>query len=84
MDPPSRVKLAVGVRSPAETKDFSSSLYVQTGSGDHPASYSVGTEGLFRGKERSGRDADHSSPSSTEVENEYEIFFLSPECLHGV
>jgi hypothetical protein len=28
----------IGVRSPAGAKDFSSSLYVQTGSGAHPAS----------------------------------------------
>jgi hypothetical protein len=42
-------------------------LRVQTGSGAHPASYSMGTE---RGKVRPGRDADHSPPSSAEVKNE--------------
>jgi hypothetical protein len=47
-------------------KDFSSNLCVQTGSGAHPASYTMGT----RGKARPGRDADHSSLSSAEVENE--------------
>jgi hypothetical protein len=36
---------------------------VQTGSGDHPASYPVGTGGPFPGgKARLGRDADHSPP----------------------
>jgi hypothetical protein len=57
---------AIKVRSPTGA-DFSSSPCVQTGSGDPPASYSMGTE---RGKERPGRDADHSPPSSTEVKNE--------------
>jgi hypothetical protein len=52
-------------------EDFSSSLCVQTGSGAHPASYSMGTGGSFPGgKTRPGRDADHSPPSSAEVENE--------------
>jgi hypothetical protein len=51
------------VRSPAEVKDFSSSLCVQTGSGAHPASCTVGTGGPFPGaKARPGRDADHSPP----------------------
>jgi hypothetical protein len=53
----------IGVRSPAGAKDFSSSLYVQTGSGAHPASCTMGNV-------RPGRDADHSPPSSAEVVNE--------------
>jgi hypothetical protein len=62
---------AIGARSPAEAKDFSSSLCVQTGSGAHPASCPVGTGGPFPGgKVRPGRDADHSPPSSAEVVNE--------------
>jgi hypothetical protein len=32
-----------------------------------------------RVKARPGRDADHSPPSSAEVENEYELYFLSPK-----
>jgi hypothetical protein len=61
---------AIGVRSPAGAKDFSSSLCVQTGSGAHPASYAVGTGGPFLGgKARPGRDADHSPPSSDEIVN---------------
>jgi hypothetical protein len=59
---------AIGVPSPAGAKDFSSSLCVQTGSGAHPASCTMGTGG---GKARPGRDADHSPPpSSAEVVNE--------------
>jgi hypothetical protein len=57
---------AIGVRSPAGAKDFSSSLCVQIGSGAHPASCTMGTGG----KVRSGRDADHSPPSSAEVVND--------------
>jgi hypothetical protein len=59
-----------GVRSPAEAKDFSSSLCTQTGSGAHPSPCTMGTEGRFPGaKARPGRDADHSPPSSAEVKN---------------
>jgi hypothetical protein len=62
---------AIGVRSPAGAKDFSSSLFVQTVSGAHPASCPMGTGGPFSGgKARPGRDADHSPPSSAEVVNE--------------
>jgi hypothetical protein len=62
---------AIGVRSPAGAKDFSSSLCVQTGSGAHPASCKLGTGGpVPGGKARPGRDADHSPPSTAEVVNE--------------
>jgi hypothetical protein len=62
---------AIGVRSPAGVKDLSYSLCVQTGSGAHPASCTVGTGDPFpEGKARPGRDADHSPPSSAEVDNE--------------
>jgi hypothetical protein len=62
---------AIGVRSPAGAKGFSSSLCVQTGSGVHPASCTMGTGGPFPGgKSRQGRDADHSPPSSAVVVNE--------------
>jgi hypothetical protein len=56
---------AIGARSPSGEKDFSSSLCVQTGSGAHPASCTMDTGVLSP-----GRDADHSPPSSAEVENE--------------
>jgi hypothetical protein len=62
---------AIEVRSPAEAKDSSSNLCVQTGSGAHPASCTKGTGGPFPGvKTRHGRNADHSPPSSAEVVNE--------------
>jgi hypothetical protein len=40
---------AIGVRSPAEAKDFYSILCVQTGSGAHSASCTMGTGGPFPG-----------------------------------
>jgi hypothetical protein len=52
------------VRSPTEAEDFSSNLCIQTGSGAHL----MGTGGSFPGgKERPGRDADRSHPSSAQV-----------------
>jgi hypothetical protein len=62
---------AIVVRSPAGAKNFSSSICVQTGSGSHPASCTMGTGGPFPGvKARQGRDVDHSPPSSVDVVNE--------------
>jgi hypothetical protein len=62
---------AIEVRSPAETRDFSSNLCVHTGSGAHPASCTMGTGCPFPGsKARPGREAVHSPPSSAEVVNE--------------
>jgi hypothetical protein len=62
---------AIEIRSPADAKGFSCSFRVQTGSGTRPASCTVGIGGPFLvGKARSVRDADHSPPSSTDVENE--------------
>jgi hypothetical protein len=52
-------------------KDFSCSLCVQTDSGAHPASCTMGTGGPIPGaKAWPGCDADHSPPSSAKVENE--------------
>jgi hypothetical protein len=60
---------AIEVRSPAKAEDFSSSLCVQTDSGAHPASCTMGTGGPFPGaKTRPGCDANHSPPSSAEVD----------------
>jgi hypothetical protein len=40
------------------------------GPGTHPAPYPVGTGGSFLGVKQSGREANHSPPSSAEVKNE--------------
>jgi hypothetical protein len=42
----------------------------------------MGTVGPFRGLKRPGRDANYSPPSSAEVENEYELYLLSPPKRH--
>jgi hypothetical protein len=57
------------------------SIYIfQTGSGAHPASCTMGTGGSFSvAKACPGRDADYSPPSSAEVENEWELYLLSPQ-----
>jgi hypothetical protein len=75
--------LGIQVLSPADAKNFSSNLSVQTVSGAHPASCAVGTEGPFpEGKARPGRGVDHSPPSSAEVVNVYKLYLLSPLRLH--
>jgi hypothetical protein len=52
---------AIEVRSPPEARSFSCSFCVQTGSGAHPASFTMGTGDSLPGAEvRPGRDADHS------------------------
>jgi hypothetical protein len=59
---------AIGVRSPAEANNFSSSLFVQTGSGAHPASCTMGTWGPFPGaKARPDRDAVQSLQTTSGV-----------------
>jgi hypothetical protein len=42
---------------------------VQTGSGAHPVSYSMGTGGIFLGGRAGRRESDHSLPSRAEVTN---------------
>jgi hypothetical protein len=75
---------AIEVRSPTGAEDFSSRLYVQTGSGAHPASYPMSTGGPFPGgKARPGRDTDHSPPSSGRV-CVGAIYLLFPMRLQGV
>jgi hypothetical protein len=62
-----------------KSKDFSSSLCVQTCYKAHPASCTMGTEGpIPRDRAQPGRDTDHSTPSSAEVNNEQELYILSP------
>jgi hypothetical protein len=56
-----------GVRFLARAGNFSLHHRVQKGSGAHPASYPMGTRGSFPGVNRTGYEADHSSPSSAEV-----------------
>jgi hypothetical protein len=55
-------------RFPAGAGNFSLHHRVQNGSGAHPASYPMGNRVSFPGIKRPGREADHSPPSSAEVE----------------
>jgi hypothetical protein len=50
---------------------------VQTGSGAHPASYIMGTGGSFPRGKVAGREADHSPPTSAEV-NKTWIYTSTP------
>jgi hypothetical protein len=61
-----------GFRFPAGARNFSLLHCVQTGPGDHPASYQIGIGGggPSPGIKRPEREADHSPPSSAEVKNE--------------
>jgi hypothetical protein len=64
-------------RSPEEVKNFSSNLFVQTGSGAHPASYPLDTVSPFPGgKAPPGRDADYSLQYNAEVKNEKDLYLL--------
>jgi hypothetical protein len=70
-----------GVRSPTEAEDLSSNLCAQTGSGAHPASYTMGTGGSFPGgKARAGRDADNSPPLVSRLRTSRSCTFSHPKC----
>jgi len=59
---------------------------VQTGPGPHPASCTMGTGSLPGGKERPGRDADSSPPSSAVGHERVELYLYShygPYGLYG-
>lgn len=57
---------------------------VQTVSGAHPTSYSVGTEGSFPGVIQLGRDADQSLLRRAEVKNQWNYTFTPPVWLYGM
>jgi hypothetical protein len=60
-----------GVRIPVGTRDFALLQKVQTDSGAHLASYTMGTGVLSRGVKRPDHDVYHSPPSSDEIRNEW-------------
>jgi hypothetical protein len=59
---------------PIGARFFSS---VQTGLGNHAASYKMST-GSFPGVKRPGRGVNHPPPSSAEVKERVEIYLYSP------
>jgi hypothetical protein len=72
------------IRFPAGAGNFSLHHRVQNGSRAHTASYPLGTRGYFPGSKAAGREADHSTASSTEVKEWVELYLHSPIRLHGV
>jgi hypothetical protein len=66
----------IGVRSPTGAEDFSSSPCVQTGSGAHPASYTMG-------KARPRRDANHSPPHPVPRLSMGRSYTSSPPMCHN-
>jgi hypothetical protein len=57
----------IGGSSPGKDWEFSLHYHVQTGSGAHPAFYTVGTRGSVPTNKAFWREADHSPTSSTTV-----------------
>jgi hypothetical protein len=74
----------IGFRFPAGAGNFSLRHHVHTGSEAQPASYSMGSRGCFLGVKRPGREADHSTPSSAEVNNAWSYASIPSIRLHGV
>jgi hypothetical protein len=65
-----------GVGFLAGERNFFLLRSVHTGSGVHLVTYSIGTGALSPGGKRPDPEANHSSPSSTELKN--------PTCLNGL
>jgi hypothetical protein len=68
------------VRFPAGAGNFSLLRRIQTSSGVHPGSYSMGTRDSFPGGKVAGLEADHSPPPSTEVNNTWS-YTSTPQCV---
>jgi hypothetical protein len=62
-------------------KNFLFSKAIKTGSGTHPAFYSIDIRALSRGVKQPYHEADHSSPPHAEIKNEWRSASLS---LHAV
>jgi hypothetical protein len=69
---------AIGVRSHAGARDFSSSLCVQTGSGAHPASCTMGTGGPFPG----GKSVDCSSKQYIDMTDSAQVSYARKICIN--
>jgi hypothetical protein len=67
----------VGISTGYGLDDRGVGIWVPVGSGAHPASYPMGTEGPFPGGKRQGREADHSPPASAEVKKMW-IYTTTP------
>jgi hypothetical protein len=74
----------VGVRVPVGGQEFSLLHVVQTCSGVHPTSYTMGTGGSFPGVKRPGREADHHLQLVCRGQENVDLYIQSPIRLHGV
>jgi hypothetical protein len=74
---------AIGVRSPTGAKDSSSSLCVQTGSGDHPASCTMGPGVLSPGLKRGQGMRLTIHPHLVSRSRMSRSYTSSPKRLHG-
>jgi hypothetical protein len=74
----------IGVRFSAGAGNFFPRRRVQTGSGSHPASYTINTGGFTLGVKWPGREANHSHPSSAKVNSAWKCTSSPPIRLHGV
>jgi hypothetical protein len=72
------------VQFPAGVGNSSLRHRVQTDSGVHPVSYSIGIRVSYPGGKMEGREADHSPPSSADVKNAWSYTFTAPIPLHSV
>ena len=63
---------------------FSLLQNIQTGSGAHPASYSMGSGVLTRGLKQPWREVNRPSPSSAEAKNGWRYNSLLPRHLRDV
>jgi hypothetical protein len=70
-----------GDRIPVKARFFTP---VQTGPVAHPASCTMGTGPFPGGKERPGRDANPSPPSSAVSQERIELYLYSPYWLYGL
>jgi hypothetical protein len=66
-----------GVQIPAGTAYFFSTAKVHTGSGAHPASYSMFT-GSFAGVKRPGREVNHLAQHTVQVTNAWSYTSTAP------
>jgi hypothetical protein len=76
---------AIGVRSPAGAKDFSSNLCIQTGYDAQPASCTMGTGGPFPGAKR-GRGVTLTAHTQLMSRSGMSRSYTSspPKCHYGV
>jgi hypothetical protein len=69
---------------PGRSKRISLPQNFRTGSGAHPASYSMDIVGSFPVVKWPGRDVNYSSLSTAKDKNEWSYASSPPACLHGM